>query len=80
MNKTQELVAGMDALLRRMGEERLSVPGSEEEMSELEFLREVRRVYLARLVAKRPELSSIPVEAIPDALLAALSRREQELL
>lgn len=79
MNKTFELLQMINAFFAMTGEKPLQTSPAGHS-SELGLLREVKAAYKARLMAKVPQYESLPSEhLIPDALLAALRQREQEL-
>lgn len=80
MNDTEQLLRAINELLGAVGDKPIQVTFSPGE-SELTLLRNVKKEYLERLLAKVPAYRALPKDApIPDMFVQALRDREAQLV
>ncbi len=79
MTETQEMLREVNSFIRAIGETEIAVSANPDEVSELDYLREVKNEYKKRLLKKVPKYERVPEKNIPDLFLAALRRREATL-
>ena len=79
MTQTQKLLRDMNDFIQQVGDSPIEAPLPSDQLSELEYLRQVKQEYTRRLLEKSPKYNGLPKHEIPDLFLDALRKREAEL-